>query len=323
MKAEKFKNKINNLSSKGIPFLFLIDFEMKQPRVFTLDAAKKNKVFYDIQGFSNFTFKSKNNKISKLDLIPISKKRYQKAFEIVKNNIGLGNSYLLNLTFPNKINTPDTLKDIFISARAPYKLLYKDKFTIFSPECFIKIKDNFVYSYPMKGTIDASIPNAGNIILKDKKELNEHHTIVDLIRNDLSIISKNVTVVKFRYLDKIITNNKELLQVSSEIRGKLPENWRKNLGDILLKLLPAGSVSGAPKKKTVEIIRKAENQKRGYYTGIFGVFDGKNLNSAVNIRFIENKNETMIYRSGGGITSMSNLDSEYNEMLNKIYVPIS
>ena len=323
MQIEIFKNKINKLSSKGIPFLFLIDFELKKPQVFTLDEAKKHKVFYNIKGGSNYFQKSNNQNISKLEIFPVSKKRYIKAFEIVTENINFGNSYLLNLTFPTRISTNNTLEDIFVAAKASYKLLYKDRFTVFSPECFIKIKDNLVYSYPMKGTIDASIPNAENIILEDEKELREHYTIVDLIRNDLSMISKNVTVTKFRYIEKIKTNNKELLQVSSEIRGKLPEDWKNDLGDLLIKLLPAGSVSGAPKKKTIEIIRKAENQDRGYYTGIFGIFDGKNMDSAVNIRFIENKNNGLIYRSGGGITSMSDPDSEYNEMLNKIYVPIS
>ncbi|HEB61960.1 MAG TPA: aminodeoxychorismate synthase component I [Bacteroidetes bacterium] len=323
MQIENFKNKINKLSSKGIPFLFLIDFEMKKPQVFTLDEAKRHKVFYNIKGFSNYFQKSNNQTISKLEIFPVSKNRYKKAFEIVTKNINFGNSYLLNLTFPTGISTNNTLEDIFVAAKASYKLLYKDQLTVFSPECFIKIKDNLVYSYPMKGTIDASIPNAENIILEDEKELREHYTIVDLIRNDLSMISKNVTVTKFRYIEKIKTNNKELLQVSSEIRGKLPEDWKNNLGDLLIKLLPAGSVSGAPKKKTVEIIRKAEKQNRGYYTGIFGIFDGKDLDSAVNIRFIENKNNGLRYRSGGGITSMSDPDSEYNEMLNKIYVPIS
>ncbi len=319
---EIFKNKVNKLSSKGIPFLFLIDFEMENPCVFTLKEADDHNVFYNIKGVTNFSGRTNKKPVSKLKIFPVSRKKYLKAFETVMENINFGNSYLLNLTFPTKITTETTLEDIFAAAKAPYKLLYKDNFTVFSPECFIKIKDDYVYSYPMKGTIDASIKNAENIILNDEKEIREHYTIVDLIRNDLSIISKNVSVSKFRYIEKIKTNNKELLQVSSEIKGKLPEKWRSNLGDLLIKLLPAGSVSGAPKAKTIKIIKEAEKQKRGYYTGIFGIFDGKNLDSAVNIRYIENDSTGMKYRSGGGITSLSDADSEYNEMLNKIYVPI-
>jgi para-aminobenzoate synthetase component 1 len=91
------------------------------------------------------------------------------------------------------------------------------------------------------------------------------------------------------------------------------------IGAIIFSLLPAGSISGAPKKKTVE---KAENYPRNYFTGIFGIFDGNNLDSAVMIRFIENINDEFYFKSGGGITFMSNPESEYQEMINKVYVPI-
>jgi para-aminobenzoate synthetase component 1 len=102
----------------------------------------------------------------------------------------------------------------------------------------------------------------------------------------------------------------------------LPENYASKIGDILFSMLPAGSVSGAPKKKTVEIIREAENYEREYYTGIFGIFDGKNLDSCVLIRFIENQNGRLVYKSGGGITFMSRAETEYEEMLEKVYVPV-
>ena len=101
----------------------------------------------------------------------------------------------------------------------------------------------------------------------------------------------------------------------------MPKDWRNNLAEMLFKLLPAGSISGAPKQKTMEIIQTVENKKRGYYTGIFGIFDGANLDTAINIRFIENDNGVKYYRSGGGITAMSNLQEEYNELKQKIYVP--
>ncbi|HUN04525.1 MAG TPA: chorismate-binding protein, partial [Niabella sp.] len=113
----------------------------------------------------------------------------------------------------------------------------------------------------------------------------------------------------------------EILQTSSEISGKLPANWQYNLGEILLKLLPAGSVSGAPKQRTVEIIRNTEAMTRGYYCGVFGIYDKGWLDSAVMIRYIEKKDGKMFFRSGGGITAQSNADEEYNELLNKIYVP--
>ena len=87
-----------------------------------------------------------------------------------------------------------------------------------------------------------------------------------MIRNDLSIVSNNVTVEKYRYIDELVTNDKRLLQVSSVISGDLPENYKEILGDIIFSLLPAGSISGAPKKKTVKIIKDTESYERGYYT---------------------------------------------------------
>ena len=95
------------------------------------------------------------------------------------------------------------------------------------------------------------------------------------------------------------------------------------MGDIIFTLLPAGSISGAPKNKTVEIILETEQYDRNYYTGIFGVFDGNNIDSGVMIRFIEQTPDGLVYKSGGGITALSNMDDEYNEIINKIYVPIN
>jgi len=174
----------------------------------------------------------------------------------------------------------------------------------------------------MKGTIDAAAPDAKETILSNAKELAEHVTIVDLMRNDLSLVANRVSVVRFRYIDELKTNDKNLLQVSSEIVGELPHDYLSRVGTILANLLPAGSVTGAPKAKTIQIIREAEQEKRGYYTGVFGYFDGAVLESAVMIRFIEREGEKLFYRSGGGITTQSVAINEYQEAIDKIYVPI-
>jgi para-aminobenzoate synthetase component I len=136
------------------------------------------------------------------------------------------------------------------------------------------------------------------------------------------MVSYPVQVNKFRYTDTIHTNHKILLQVSSEITGTLPDNWHENLGQIICSLLPAGSITGAPKKKTVEIIKEAEQYNRGYYTGIFGFYDGYCLDSAVIIRYIENINNQLFYKSGGGITIYSEIQSEYQELIDKVYIPV-
>ena len=174
----------------------------------------------------------------------------------------------------------------------------------------------------MKGTINAETPDAYNKILADEKEFAEHITIVDLIRNDLGIISRNVNVEKFRYIDLIKTHDKDLYQVSSKICGELTPDWHCNIGEILYSLLPAGSITGAPKKKTIEIIKSVENYERGYYTGIFGYYKEGYLESGVMIRFIERTDNKTFFKSGGGLTIYSDVEKEYNELLEKVYVPI-
>ena len=174
----------------------------------------------------------------------------------------------------------------------------------------------------MKGTIDASIENAAEVLKNDIKEKAEHYTVVDLLRNDLSMVADNVNVDDFQRIDLLKTKQKDLLTMSSEISGTIKPEYQNNIGKVLNTLLPAGSILGAPKPKTLEIILEAESQPRGFYSGVCGWFDGKNLDSCVMIRFIEKEGEDLFFRSGGGITHRSNLDSEYQEMKNKIYVPI-
>ena len=310
------------LAEKQKPFFFLIDFELEDPIVCPIDKALELGFYFKIKKFKNFKPKFMDHKPMNLSIDPFPKSLYSKAYKKVIEEIHQGNTFLLNLTFPSKIKTRISFEHLFHVAKAPYKLRYKDHFVIYSPECFIKIINGYIYSYPMKGTIDANLHDAKKTLINNAKEINEHNTIVDLIRNDLSKVAKEVQVTRFRYMDKIKTQKNEILHTSSEIRGKLFKGWEKQLPEILLNMLPAGSICGAPKEKTVSIIREVEYEKRGYYTGVFGFFDGKNLDSAVNIRYLEKHQGHVRYRSGGGITSLSNLESEYNELIEKIYVPL-
>ncbi len=312
--------KLNELGRKRTPFLFIIDFEMKAPLVYTLDDVGGD-ILYTINEKSNVAFYQPNKKTIDYSCMPYDKHKYSRQLEKVIEEINYGNSFLLNLAAIHQIITEASLLDIFAVSSAPYRLYYKDNFVVFSPESFVKIENGLIRSFPMKGTIDASLPNAAQIILDDKKEKAEHNTIVDLIRNDLSMVAKNVRVKRFRYIDTIRSPERELLQVSSEIEGILPDKYHTQIGSIMAKLLPAGSISGAPKPKTVEIIKDVEEHPRNYYTGVAGIFDGYNLDSFVMIRFLEKVGDELCYRSGGGITAMSQLDAEYQEMINKIYVP--
>jgi para-aminobenzoate synthetase component 1 len=316
--------KMNDLGQQKTPFLFIIDYEMKQPIVLTLAEVEQANIFYKINDKTNFDFgKSAYEKPLYLEKYPVSFQEYLKSFGIVKQAMLRGDSFLTNLTKPTPIKINLSLQEIFQRSRAKYQLCFNDKFVLFSPEIFVKIQDGIISSHPMKGTISADIPDAETAILNNKKEFAEHTTIVDLIRNDISMISEKVWVEKFRYISRIHTHDGDLLQVSSEICGKLPSNYQAQIGTILFKLLPAGSICGAPKPQTLNIIKEAENYDRGYYTGVFGIFDGENLDSSVMIRFIEKQeDDSLIFKSGGGITVFSDAKSEYQEMIDKIYLPI-
>lgn len=313
---------VNLLASNQIPFLLITDFKCKNNQVIQIREIDTEEILYDINGIKNFEYL----KVEKTD-IPLMKKtvcyeKYKKAFDQVHHQIAIGNTYLLNLTFPTVVDSSIDLKTIFYQSQAKYKLWYKNQFVVFSPEIFIKIDNGQISSYPMKGTIDANLPGAREVIMSSEKEMAEHATIVDLIRNDMSIHAKNVRVEKFRYFDEIKTNEKHLLQVSSKISGNLKSDNLEHLGEIIFSLLPAGSICGAPKKMTLEIIDRIENYDRGFYTGIVGFFDGQNFDSGVMIRFIERSGDQLVYKSGGGIHFLSDPKAEYQEMIDKVYVPI-
>lgn len=319
---EQAIGKINDFARRRNPFVFVIDFSATRAIVLSPEAAAEKGIRYSIGNNpatinpipapGDFTFEPE----------PVSFTEYQGAFKEVMDHLRRGDTYLLNLTFPTNLRTSLSLEEIYEISHAPYKLYFDGSFVVFSPEIFIRIRDGKIFSYPMKGTIDSAVPDAEARILGDEKEFFEHNTIVDLIRNDLSMVSTGVKVDRFRYIDRIQTNRQELLQVSSEISGELHAGYHERLGDIIFTLLPAGSVTGAPKRRTVEIIVETEPFERGFYTGIFGYFDGTSLDSAVMIRFIEKQNNKLIFRSGGGITALSEAQKEYEELIQKVYVPV-
>jgi len=305
---------LNLYGKRGEPFLFIIDFNLKEFYISSLRELDSDiLVAIDLPPLKakkfHYTYKA------------IDFNRYKRAFNRVIDEIKKGNTYLLNLTFPSEIEIDASLKEIFYYSDAKYRLYFKDKFVCFSPESFIEIRDNKIYTYPMKGTIDANIPNAKEIILNDAKEMAEHTMVVDLLRNDLGVVADSIKVEEFRYPQTIQAGSKRLIQISSKISGLLRDNWQESLGDILLSMLPAGSISGTPKRKTLEIIREVEGYDRGFFSGIFGVYKNRSLKSGVMIRFIEKVGGKLYYKSGGGITLDSDIFKEYKELQEKIYVP--
>ena len=314
--------RMDRLGSEGRPFLFIVDFLQNKPVILALDEVDKQQIQFETPLLSNANGKVIEQSIS-LETYPVSRGDYESRFEKVVHEIKRGNSFVVNLTCQTPIKCNASTHQIFQASQAKYKMWYKDQFVCFSPETFVRIENGNIVTCPMKGTIDAALPGAAEKILTDDKEKAEHNCMVDLLRNDLSMVAERVEVTRYRYIDKVQTENGALLQVSSEIEGSLHDNYHSHLGDIIFSMLPAGSITGAPKKKTTEIILDVEQYDRGYYSGVFGVFDGQNLDSAVIIRFIEETKTGLVFKSGGGITAKSNLVDEYNEMKAKIYVPVT
>ena len=368
-------DKINQLASQDEPFLFVINYQGDKAFIRLLSDINPEECLFDFEGRGNLSHAWKETwkegtwkeetwkkKISEEEISettwqiePPLYEDYERSFNIVKSNIMAGNSYLTNLTCRVPVSCNLSLEDIFHRAKGKYKLLLRRKrnltpFVCFSPETFVRIKGGRIYSYPMKGTLDASLPDAEKQLMEDRKEAAEHATIVDLIRNDLSRVAENVRVDKYRYIDVLHTNKGDILQTSSEISGRLPEDYPHHLGEILDAQLPAGSITGAPKDKTMQIIQEAEGYDRGFYTGIMGIYDQGELNSAVMIRFIEEEtspvdfetdgeknfkakegkasegkepkaSRKLYFKAGGGITSKSDCRKEYEEVIQKIYLP--
>ena len=317
---------MNEASHRGQPFFFILDFEL-QEGVFVLEPLQHHdgSLFFDFP-----TAKTPDPIGTKgtLTLTPSPEaperyaERYAERFDIIHRGLMRGDSFLTNLTIRTPIETEASLADIYLSSEATYRVLLPGRFVSFSPECFVKLQGDELATHPMKGTIDARIPDAAEKLRADYKEGCEHHTIVDLMRNDLSRVAEGVRVERFKYLTELTTSRGPLLQMSSEVVGRIDRSALR-LGDLLLELLPAGSISGAPKGATLELIRSAEGAPRGFYTGVWGYFDGERLDTAVLIRYLEYEAETgrYYYRSGGGITINSQAEDEWRECLQKIYIP--
>lgn len=323
------EEQLNRWGREGRPCLFVLDFELQRPLFWPLEEVPQGSVWYNLNGVSNASLPVPVASDFYFHKFPLSFQEFDRKFQQVHRELLAGNSFLTNLTARTRVETNLTFQEIFQRSEAKYKVWLRlpgdsdaEEIVCFSPEIFVRIQDDFISSYPMKGTLDAALPKAREQLLSDEKERYEHATIVDLIRNDLAQVTTERWVERFRYIDEVQTHDKTLLQVSSEIKGRLPENWADQLGTLLLRLLPAGSITGAPKPKTVDIIQQAEGEPRGYYTGIVGLFDGKNLDTGVMIRFMEKTPSGTFFRSGGGITFRSESEKEYQELIDKVYVPI-
>ncbi len=316
----KVINTISEKYNRKEPFLFALNFDKTQGFCFDLQTALERGIRFSINEHAAGE-QIPGVKVT-LQYKAAAYSDYFQKFMKVKSHLLNGDTYLLNLTQETPIEINIELEDIYNRSIAPYRLYVPDYFAVFSPEMFVRIENGVIVTKPMKGTISGDDPRNVHTLKMDPKENAEHNTIVDLLRNDLSIVAENVFVKNLKYIEQIKTHAGSLYQMSSEITGTIRPYFKQHLGDLIDSLLPAGSVSGAPKLKTLSIIHEIEAYNRGFYTGIFGYFDGYSLKSAVMIRFIEKRDNKYYYKSGGGLTAMSDPEAEYKELLQKIYVPI-
>ena len=212
---EQAIKRMNQFGQLHRPFIFIINYLQDVSYIEEVTAVDSTEVLYNLNGFTNQIISAEDNiatysakTMPSLHWQPFAESfsSYQRSFNIVRQNILAGNSFLTNLTCRTPVETNLTLNDIYFHSKAIYKLWIKDRFTVFSPEIFVRIHQGKISSYPMKGTIDASIPFAAQLLMNDPKETAEHATIVDLIRNDLSMVANRVSVSRYRYMDRLQTN---------------------------------------------------------------------------------------------------------------------
>ena len=204
---------------------------------------------------------------------------------------------------------------------SPY-LFYFDtgNFRIFgsSPEAQLKISKGITEIHPIAGTYkrtgdDASDLAKASELLNDAKENAEHVMLVDLARNDLSMYSKNVHVKSY----KQIQFYSHVIHMVSNVCGELRPEF--NAFEALSGTFPAGTLSGAPKHRAIQLIDELENDARGFYGGTIGFVGQKNeLNQAIIIRSFLSKNNRLVYQAGAGVVESSKEENELNEVFNKI-----
>jgi anthranilate synthase component 1 len=187
-----------------------------------------------------------------------------------------------------------------------------------SPEAELEIKSGKAYIHPIAGTFkrtgnDEEDKKLAEQLSQDKKENAEHVMLVDLARNDLSRDTNQVIVETYREIQYF----SHLLHMVSKVSGVLPEKF--NPVQVLADTFPAGTLSGAPKFKAMELIDKYEGDRRGYYGGCIGYLGfNRDCNHAIMIRSFLSKNNTLFYQAGAGIVLESKEENELNEVKNKL-----
>jgi len=261
-----------------------------------------------------------------------SKEKYCRMVETAKEYIRQGDIFQVVLS--NRFEAPveGSLLDLYRVIRtinpSPYMFFFSSnniEIAGASPETLVKVENNKVSTFPLAGTRLRGKTKEEDLelekeLLADEKELAEHNMLVDLGRNDVGKVSRFGTVKVGRYLE--IQRFSHVMHIGSTVEGLLKED--KDAVDAVNAILPAGTLSGAPKFRACEIINELEDNKRGIYGGAIGYLSlNGELDTCIAIRLAFKKNGKVFIRSGAGIVADSVPEREYEECLNKAKVVLN
>lgn len=194
-----------------------------------------------------------------------------------------------------------------------------------SPETLVKLEDGILHTFPLAGTRPRGKNEEEDTRLKeellaDEKERAEHNMLVDLGRNDIGKVSEFGSVKVEKYMD--VVKYSHVMHIASMVEGTIAKD--KDALDAIASVLPAGTLSGAPKVRACQIINELENNKRGIYGGAIGYLDFTgNMDTCIAIRIAFKKNGKVFIRSGAGIVADSVPEKEYQECINKAQAVVS
>lgn len=255
-----------------------------------------------------------------------NKESYCEMVEKAKGHIREGDIFQIVLS--NRLSAPfegsllNTYRVLRTLNPSPYMFYFSGmdvEIAGASPETLVKLENGILHTFPLAGTRPRGKTESEDKaleaeLLKDEKELAEHNMLVDLGRNDLGKISKfgTVSVEKLRSIERY----SHVMHIGSTVRGEIRED--KDAIDAVSAVLPAGTLSGAPKIRACQLIAELENNKRGIYGGAIGYIDFTgNLDTCIAIRIAYKKNGKVFVRSGAGIVADSDPEKEYQECINK------
>lgn len=263
----------------------------------------------------------------KTEIEPVfPKEQYCNMVEKAKQYIREGDIFQVVLSDPMKAEAEGSLFDTYRVLRAanpsPYMFYFSSddiELSGASPETLAKLDNGKLSTFPLAGTRPrGKTPDEDKTLeedlLQDEKELAEHNMLVDLGRNDIGKISRIGTVKVEKYME--IERFSHVMHIGSTVTGTIRED--KDAVDAVDAILPAGTLSGAPKFRACQIIDQLENNKRGVYGGAIGYLDfAGNLDTCIAIRLVYKKNGTICIRSGAGIVADSVPEKEFEECANK------